>query len=626
MTEMRVCTNRGTGFAILATLTASVVLTTGANAGVCNPATDGGGDTFASPVDLTAALPIERCGNTCISTATVDDDCNGNSTGLAPDQWWSFTVGGAVPEGNFDFTLCGHSGSTTDYDAKMYVFDSLLNLVGCNDDGNCTGANNALASEIDCLALTAGTYFVVVDGFAASTDCGAYYLSIDACTNCDNTLPTPGGATQNEIENCATGLPTNDGCNANGETESAFAGTTILGTAIFDGTTRDTDWYSYVQNGANQAYSWTVDAEFPALIGLASTNTPGNPDCLDGTGFISPAALGSLADNCAQISITTACLPGQFNGGPATYRFFVAPQFIFVTDCTAGGRANYQATLGIVDPGCVIVLPEPNCAPGDFAETQNSDPTPIAGNVACVNGQPEGQYSSDNIFARVYSIPDDRDITCVEVGIETNSGTADQNIEARVLSLSPVTVPPALANTAVLASKTEPVPPGYGPARLSATFASPASVLTGDTVIVEYFWDATTPGVDAVGALFPGGNPLGQTGSTYILSNGCGIADYTDLAAIGFPDQAVVVDYVANAAGASCFSDVTGPAGPGNPDGNVDSLERLLIVAEWGSPAAGGGFTDVTGPLGPGNPDGNVDSLDFLLQVAEWGTPCNPAP
>lgn len=88
----------------------------------------------------------------------------------------------------------------------------------------------------------------------------------------------------------------------------------------------------------------------------------------------------------------------------------------------------------------------------------------------------------------------------------------------------------------------------------------------------------------------------------------------------------------------TCFTDATGPAGPGTSDGNVDSLDFLLQIAEWGTPCSptdidppGPGpedtcFTDVTGPGGAGTPDGNVDSLDRLLLIAEWGSPCNPAP
>jgi hypothetical protein len=77
----------------------------------------------------------------------------------------------------------------------------------------------------------------------------------------------------------------------------------------------------------------------------------------------------------------------------------------------------------------------------------------------------------------------------------------------------------------------------------------------------------------------------------------------------------------------TCPADFTGPSSSGCnhvPDGNVNSLDYLLLVAEWGSPCNPGGCTtcasDITGPT-PGVPDGNVDSLDYTMLIAQWGTP-----
>jgi hypothetical protein len=73
-----------------------------------------------------------------------------------------------------------------------------------------------------------------------------------------------------------------------------------------------------------------------------------------------------------------------------------------------------------------------------------------------------------------------------------------------------------------------------------------------------------------------------------------------------------------------CAGDIAGPAGPG-PDGNVDALDFLLMISQWGSPCVGSCEADITGPGGV--PDGNVDALDFLLLISQWGNPGNcPAP
>jgi hypothetical protein len=72
----------------------------------------------------------------------------------------------------------------------------------------------------------------------------------------------------------------------------------------------------------------------------------------------------------------------------------------------------------------------------------------------------------------------------------------------------------------------------------------------------------------------------------------------------------------------SCAADLTGPGGLGSPDGNVDALDFLALIAQWGTPCVGSCEADFTGPTA-GVPDGNVDSLDFLLLIAQWGNPGN---
>jgi hypothetical protein len=70
----------------------------------------------------------------------------------------------------------------------------------------------------------------------------------------------------------------------------------------------------------------------------------------------------------------------------------------------------------------------------------------------------------------------------------------------------------------------------------------------------------------------------------------------------------------------TCAADVTGPDGP-IPDGNVDALDLLAMIAEWGSPCASECLSDTTGPIGL--PDGTVDALDLLLLISQWGSPAN---
>jgi hypothetical protein len=71
-----------------------------------------------------------------------------------------------------------------------------------------------------------------------------------------------------------------------------------------------------------------------------------------------------------------------------------------------------------------------------------------------------------------------------------------------------------------------------------------------------------------------------------------------------------------------CLADITGPDGLGVPDGNVDALDYLALIGQWGTPCVGSCEADITGAV-PGVPDGNVDSLDFLSVIAQWGSPGN---
>jgi hypothetical protein len=78
-----------------------------------------------------------------------------------------------------------------------------------------------------------------------------------------------------------------------------------------------------------------------------------------------------------------------------------------------------------------------------------------------------------------------------------------------------------------------------------------------------------------------------------------------DCNADGVPDECQVL---------TCPADITGLGG--EPDGVIDILDFLELLAQWGS----SGCADFTGAA-PGVPDGVVDILDFLELLASWG-PC----
>ncbi len=67
-----------------------------------------------------------------------------------------------------------------------------------------------------------------------------------------------------------------------------------------------------------------------------------------------------------------------------------------------------------------------------------------------------------------------------------------------------------------------------------------------------------------------------------------------------------------------CIGDITGPEGV--PNGTVDVVDLLLVLANWGEAADAG---DITGS--DGEPDGIVDVLDLIALLGQWG-PCPEIP
>ena len=136
------------------------------------------------------------------------------------------------------------------------------------------------------------------------------------------------------------GLPTdtvNGGCNSVPPIFSPIAcGDTYCGTAAWDGAFRDTDWYEIITT-ENTAFTWTVTASFPFVIGYVPTVPLGSGDCATVT-VLNPFAVGSAGQ---QISIITDCLP------PGIHWFFVAPDFAGPTFLCG---PDYVATLTCTAP------------------------------------------------------------------------------------------------------------------------------------------------------------------------------------------------------------------------------------------------------------------------------------
>lgn len=274
------------------------------------------------------SLPFMDTGDTSDNNddrhITGIDECPYPDTG-GKDVFYSI-----VPMTNIsvNISLCD-----SDFDTRLYVLNAVGNAIACNDD-KCRDAlgDPTLRSEIECLALTAGTqYFIGVDGFNAN-ESGPYTIEVTVC------IPPPpyecpkGAAAEGEI--CSRGTPDtfNTGCN-NPDTpvfSPIACGQTICGTtwSFGNGGLRDTDWYQVV---VDEPTTFTIEGQFSfsrGVMGFIMMNfgEEGTGDCGEVLG-LSPSQTAGAGE---LISVTTPLMP------PGTHWFFVAPDLPDEVMCEPG--------------------------------------------------------------------------------------------------------------------------------------------------------------------------------------------------------------------------------------------------------------------------------------------------
>ncbi|MBK6965955.1 MAG: choice-of-anchor D domain-containing protein [Bacteroidales bacterium] len=177
--------------------------------------------------------------------------------------------------------------------------------------------DSPVTNSVTATGLSAATAYQ----FYAQSDCGSAWAGpVNFATN----IECPIGAIA-EIEIC--GDSTNNACNnvlpGNQTYETIAVGQTVCGTSYFDGSTRDSDWYSFTLTEARQV-TFTGKADFDLQLLFVTYPCPASVI----------AAGTALAGVTA--SVTTQL-------GPGTYAVWVGPQFTGLVAC--GNDNQYYATL-----------------------------------------------------------------------------------------------------------------------------------------------------------------------------------------------------------------------------------------------------------------------------------------
>ncbi|MBK9356365.1 MAG: fibronectin type III domain-containing protein [Bacteroidales bacterium] len=164
--------------------------------------------------------------------------------------------------------------------------------------------------------------------FYVQADCGTGLSSWIGPLGFSTLITCPGGAIT-ELEVC--GDSTNNACNnvlpVNQTSEPLLAGQTVCGTSFFDGSSRDTDWFSFTLDGPkNVTLSGIADFDLQLLL------------------VSSPCPATVIAAGTS-LSGVTASVTYQLAAG--NYYAWVGPQFTGSFVC--GVANNYYATLTVTN-------------------------------------------------------------------------------------------------------------------------------------------------------------------------------------------------------------------------------------------------------------------------------------
>jgi hypothetical protein len=169
---------------------------------------------------------------------------------------------------------------------------------------------------------------------------------------------------------------------------------------------------------------------------------------------------------------------------------------------------------------------------GGVTVTQNVDDSTIrvGSSVSC---QDQG-VPTDNFYARFFTFPVATFVKCVDFGIERNNLAT--NVRVRLYTQAAGTTP-VTANMVLVAGSEQFVGVGVTPLSIhTASYPGNGILVPAGNVVVELFVANRQPPGDG-GIIFLGSNNAGQTGPTFLKAPLCALADFVNLANVGFPNS-----------------------------------------------------------------------------------------
>jgi hypothetical protein len=252
-------------------------------------------------------------------------------------------------------------------------------------------------------------------------------------------------------------------------------------------------------------------------------------------------------------------------------------------DFRAGGMRT-AALAGTSPSSC------PN--PGANPVSANSSGDLSVGGIACGGGG----ITTANTYARVFNqleLGTAYTINCVNFGVD-NTGSPLPGTVA--LWRDPSGGNPSIAELELIASYEVSLTTGVG--QLLTVSGDPVCVQIGanETLVVTLDYPASTNGF----CTFAGGTTASSP--TYVYATACGLSDFTNLAAIGFPNNQWYVELSGD------FGCSDGVLGDLNNDGIVDGADLAILLGAWGS----------NDPIADLSGDGEVGGADLSILLGNW--------